>query len=333
MSLVQVYAPTDDSSVASKDEFFLRLQEAVGRVARDDLLIVMGDMNARVGDDTGIWGEVLGRHGEEVCNENGRRLLQFSSEYNLWISNTWFPHKGIHKYMWECRGKGLRSLIDYFLVGKEARKQVIDVRAVRGAEIGSDHYLVLMKINLKVKRVKENRQEEGRQQIKLCKLRDEKVRREYQAVIAEVYEGARGTDIERAWKELKDGIVGAVMIVCGSARGRKGEAKRTRWWNEEAKHAVRKKKVLYRRLLNTGTEEARQLYKEAKLEAKRKVRSAKNEEWVQFGKELEKDAKGNQQRFWARLNESRRAKESMVCINDKTGQVLSKGIDIIGRWK
>ena len=105
------------------------------------------------------------------------------------------------------------------------RKQVIDVKAVRGAEIGSDHYLVLMKIKLKVKRVKENRQEEGRQQIKLCKLRDEKVRREYQAVIAEVYEGARGTDIERAWKELKDGIVGAVMIVCGSARGRKGEAK------------------------------------------------------------------------------------------------------------
>ena len=107
MTLMQVYAPTDDSSVASKDEYFLRLQEAVGRVAQGDLLIVMGDMNARVGD------EVLGRHGEEVCNENGRRLLQFSSEHNLWISNTWFPHKGIHKYTWECRGKGLRSFIDY----------------------------------------------------------------------------------------------------------------------------------------------------------------------------------------------------------------------------
>ena len=57
-------------------------------MAQGDLLILMGDMNARVGDDTGIWGEVLGRHGEEVCNEIGRRLLQFSSEYNLWISNT-----------------------------------------------------------------------------------------------------------------------------------------------------------------------------------------------------------------------------------------------------
>ena len=161
--------------------------------------------------------------------------------------------------MWECRSKGLRSLIDYFLVGKEVRKQAIDVKAVRGAEIGSDHYLVLMKIKLKVKRVKENRQEEGsgRQQMKLCKLKDEKVKREYQAVIAELYEGARGTDIEMAWKELKDGLVGAAMMVCGSTRRRKGEAKRMRWWNEEVKSAVRKKKVLYRRLLNTGTEEAR----------------------------------------------------------------------------
>ena len=71
-----------------------------------------------------------------------------------------------------------------------------------------------------------------------------------------------GVRCERSEGE-RDGLVGAAMIVCGSTRGRKGEAKRTRWWNEEVKSAVRKKKVLYKRLLNTGTEEARQLYKEA----------------------------------------------------------------------
>ena len=30
----------------------------------------------------------------------------------------------------------------------EIRKQVVDVKAVRGAEIRSDHYLVLMKVKL-----------------------------------------------------------------------------------------------------------------------------------------------------------------------------------------
>ena len=66
-SLVQVYAPTEDNCVSNKDEFFSRLQETVGRVTRSDLLIVMEDMNARVGNDTGVndtWGEVLGNHGE-----------------------------------------------------------------------------------------------------------------------------------------------------------------------------------------------------------------------------------------------------------------------------
>ena len=52
----------------------------------------------------------------------------------------------------------------------------------------------------------------------------------------------------------------AAMKVCGTTR-RRGEAKRTKWWNEEVKCAVRKKKMMYRRLLDTGTEEAKQLYK------------------------------------------------------------------------
>ena len=102
-----------------------------------------------------------------------------------------FPTPGFHtkESTWECRGKGLRSLIDYFLVGKEARKQVIGVKAVRGQR--SDHYLGLMKIKLKVRNVKKSRQERMRQQIKVGKLKDDRVRREYQAIIAELFEEAR----------------------------------------------------------------------------------------------------------------------------------------------
>ena len=51
------------------------------------------------------------------------------------------------------------------------------------------------------------------------------------------------------------------------------------------KGAVRWKKVMHRRLLDLGTEEAMKKY-EAKIEAKRAVRRAKNEEWVKFGESL-----------------------------------------------
>ena len=49
-----MYAPTEDSSPGIKDEFFQKLQKTVGSVARVDLMIVTGDMNARVGCDTSI---------------------------------------------------------------------------------------------------------------------------------------------------------------------------------------------------------------------------------------------------------------------------------------
>ena len=91
--VVQVYALADDSSPGIKDGFFQKLQETVGDMERVDLMVMMGDMNARVGCDTSIWGEVLGRNGEEVCNDNGKR---FCSSAVSTISGS-LTH-GFHKY-------------------------------------------------------------------------------------------------------------------------------------------------------------------------------------------------------------------------------------------
>ena len=165
-------------------EFFARLQESVGSVARGDVLIVMGDLNARVGNDTEVWGEILGKHGEVACNENGGRLLQFCNENNLVVSNSWFQHKRIHQFTWECRGRGLKSIIDYFLVRKEHMKRVRDVKVVRGAEVGSDHYLVLMKIQLRLVERKEATRNVRKERIKVEKLKSVEIRRAYQIGMA-----------------------------------------------------------------------------------------------------------------------------------------------------
>ena len=97
-----------------KGEFFQKLHETVGSVVHGDLMIVMDDSNARVGNDTSTWGDVLGSHREEVCNENGKHVLHFNNDHNLLISNTWFPHKRVHTYAWECKGRGLKSIIVIF---------------------------------------------------------------------------------------------------------------------------------------------------------------------------------------------------------------------------
>ena len=71
LTVIQVYAPTDDSNREVKAEFFSRLQETVDSVARGDVLIVLGDLNTRVGNATEVCREILGKHGKAVCNENG----------------------------------------------------------------------------------------------------------------------------------------------------------------------------------------------------------------------------------------------------------------------
>ena len=100
------------------------------------------------------------------------------------------------------------------------------------------------------------------------------MRREYQAAVEWKCKEARekgymsGEDVEKAWNELKEGIVAAASRVCGIVRMRRREEKRSRWWNEEVREVVRKNKLMYRRLLVTDTEDARRHYNEAKVEAK-----------------------------------------------------------------
>ena len=49
ITLVQVYAPTDDKDNDTK-EFYAVLQEVIARAQRGDKVVVMGDLNARVGN-------------------------------------------------------------------------------------------------------------------------------------------------------------------------------------------------------------------------------------------------------------------------------------------
>ena len=76
LTVIHVYAPIDDSNREVKTEFLARLQETVGSMAKGDVLIVLGDLNTRVGNDTEVWGEILGEHGEAVCNKMAGSCLR-----------------------------------------------------------------------------------------------------------------------------------------------------------------------------------------------------------------------------------------------------------------
>ena len=149
LSIIQCYAPTNDAADEDKDAFYRRLQEEVDKVPTHDVLCVMGDMNAKVGDNNTNRERFMGNHRCGDLNDNGERLSDFCLENRLIIGGTLFPHKTIHKLTWVSPNGKVENQIDHVLVNQKWRRSLFDVRACRRADVGSDHHLV--KAVLKVK--------------------------------------------------------------------------------------------------------------------------------------------------------------------------------------
>ena len=108
-TIIAVYAPTNPTNPTSEacvpsDSFYDNLQATLSSAPQKDMIIIMGDFNARVGSDSNQWKAVIGPHGLGVSNENGKRLLDFCSANQLIVTNTWFQHKPLHQATWYRNG-------------------------------------------------------------------------------------------------------------------------------------------------------------------------------------------------------------------------------------
>ena len=157
LSIIQVYVPTNEANVEDKDNFYEQLQTVVDSVHKHDILLVMGDLNAKVGEDNEGYENIIGSHGVGERNDKGERLVDFCGLNNLVITGIIFLHKLMHKQIWTSPGGRTKNQIHHVLVSRQHRTSVMDTRAMRGAGIGSDHQLVRSKIMLKLKRKQRNK--------------------------------------------------------------------------------------------------------------------------------------------------------------------------------
>lgn len=86
LTLFSVYAPTLLADFVEKDKFYSDLRGLLTNTPADDRILILGDFNARVGQDSEAWEGVLGRHGVENSNDNGRLLLEFCTVHQLIIA-------------------------------------------------------------------------------------------------------------------------------------------------------------------------------------------------------------------------------------------------------
>lgn len=110
LTILQCYVPTNETDPEVKDELHEQLQPVVSQVPRLDLLLSIGDFNAKVGADNINNERVMGIHACGEANDNGERLIDFCAINHCVIGGTVFLHKTVHKLTWHLMLKHLTKL-------------------------------------------------------------------------------------------------------------------------------------------------------------------------------------------------------------------------------
>ena len=150
LSVICAHAPTEESSEEDKDVFYEQLERTLDSIASHDAKMIIGDMNAKLGREI-FYQPYLGKHSlHEDCNNNGLRLVDFAISKNFSISSTQFPHKNIHKGTWQSPDGLTINQIDHVLMERRHGSDIMDVKSCRGADVDSDHFMVLVKNRQKI---------------------------------------------------------------------------------------------------------------------------------------------------------------------------------------
>ncbi|VDP33068.1 unnamed protein product [Schistosoma curassoni] len=205
MNTIQCYAPTNDYNEDDKDQFYNRLQSIIKKCLTKDLTILMGDFNAKVGTDNTGYEDIVGRNGLGERDENG---------------GTIFPHKLIHKSTWTSPDHATQNQIDHICINKKFRRTMEDVRTKRGADIASDHHLLVAEMKLKLKK----HWTTGRkisQKFNTSFLRDTDKLNKFKIVLSNKFQAfhdllnGEGTTMESTWKGIKEPITSTCHEVLG----------------------------------------------------------------------------------------------------------------------
>ena len=102
-------------------------------------------------DNTG-YEDIMGAHVLGQMNENGERFADLCALNQLVIEGSIFPHKRIHKATWISPNHVTENQIDHICISRKFRWSWRDERVIRGADVSSDHHL-LITVRLCLKRL------------------------------------------------------------------------------------------------------------------------------------------------------------------------------------
>ena len=114
INLIQVYAPTTGHDDEEVEDFYQKLNKVREQAKSHEITIVMGDLNAKIGQ--GREGDLVGNFGLGERNERGNRWLEWCEQWQQVILNTWYRQHPRFLWTWRSPGDRYRNQIDYVLL-------------------------------------------------------------------------------------------------------------------------------------------------------------------------------------------------------------------------
>ena len=123
-----------------------QLDKTVNDIASRNIVLVLGDFNAKPGSGWSEFPGNMGEFGKGLISSSGRILLEFLTKQDLLLTNTTFYHKIAHRTTWTAperinphnskdgtpRRNPYRNQIDYAIMKKFHRRFVTDSRSYGG---------------------------------------------------------------------------------------------------------------------------------------------------------------------------------------------------------
>lgn len=188
------------------------------------------------------------------------------------VSSTFFPRKDIHKQTWVSPNTVNKSQIDHIIIEKRHKSCISNIRIYRGADGDTDHYLVIADFSekLSVRWRRKQQQKRSQKRFNWIKATDPKELHRYQVRIYNELNKSPTAEVEPIWGKIKGTVTEAASILQEESQKLKNH-----WFDKTCQDAIKNRNIYRLQMLQDGTEENIQAFKEARNLANRTVRHQK----------------------------------------------------------
>ena len=173
-------------------------------VKQTERLMVAGYLNGHLGSDRIGYLEVHGGHGVGAPNEDGIKVLDFATAYQMRILNTSYQKRKNHLVTYSSGGR--ESQIDYIMLRKEHAHECRNCKVLPSEAITTQHRIIIADL---VVRKTRQRKAAGRKRIRWWKLKDEESKEKFRRYLVERLSNideATTENVEQWWEEIAEQI-------------------------------------------------------------------------------------------------------------------------------